>query len=279
MSDKYEGKTLCVVPTYMRSVKDANLTVKTLRGLGETVPIDQYIMIVDDNSPYKKKHEVIHELVQEIPQLTNTVMKAENQGFANSVNYGLRSALKNKMHCLLVNADIEFHESRWFEHMVATDGDIVGGKLLFPSGLIQHAGVYFSIVTRTFDHLHKFGPADLPAASFKRKCPVTGALQLIKYDTIKAVGLYDEDFKMGWEDVDYCLRVFLSGRQCIYNPDVSAIHHESAFRGNRTDQLDDWTQQSFYKLYSKHAGVSFGEYVPMIIGQDPMTGNMEAALT
>ena len=35
---------------------------------------------------------------------------------------------------------------------------------------------------------------------------------------------------MGYEDVDYCLRVFQAGFPCVYEPAISAIHHESLFR-------------------------------------------------
>lgn len=269
-------KTLCVVPTFIRSDDDLAMTVNTLKGLSRTIPEDQDIMIVDDSSPYMPGHYELHRLrweADELPQLRHMNMKTENLGFANSVNYGLRYALEHGMHCLLVNADIEFHQPSWFDNMVNTEGGLIGAKLLYPTGLIQHAGVYYSVMTRTFDHLHKFGPADLPAANFKRRCPVTGALQLIKYATIEQVGLYDEvNFRMGWEDIDYNLRVFEAGLDCVYNPAVSAIHHESAFRGQRNEKLDSWMQQSFHMLYRKHAGLNFGKYVPMLIGQEPLAG-------
>ncbi len=271
---EFKGKVLCVMPTYMRSAEDWEMTKLTLLSLAKTVPEEHYIMVVDDASPYKEGQYNLHQLYCDIPQMKNMVVKSENKGFANSVNYGIRTALHNDMDCILVNADMEFPKADWFHCMIGTNAAVVGAKLLYPTGLIQHAGIYFSIVTRTFDHLHKFAPSDLCAANFARRCPVTGALQFISNQTMKEVGYYDEDFKMGWEDVDYCLRVFLSGRSCVYNPDVVAIHHESAFRGNRDDKIDDWTRTSYHLLYEKHAGVAFGEYVPMLVGQDPMAGGM-----
>jgi len=279
----HTGKTVVTVPVYMRSESDWLMTKRTLSDLAATVPEGHTILVIDDASPYRQGIFGLHEFMSEHNKhgskrlYWSGCFKSKNQGFANSVNAGLRTALANEMHCLLVNADMEFPDPDWFEHMHDTDGAVVGAKLLFPNGLIQHAGVYFSVVSRTFDHLHRFGPADLKAANFRRVCPVTGALQLIKHDCIVDVGMYDEQFKMGWEDVDYCLRVFFAGRECIYNPKVVAVHHESVFRGNRDDKLTGWMQQSFETLYRKHEDKSFADYVPMLIGQDPMVGEVPIA--
>lgn len=275
----HKGKVVLTVPTYMRSLTDWEMTERTLYQLMKTVPEGHTICVVDDASPDRESLIKLHEFVgnaireRQTGQFWAGYYKGENQGFANSVNYGLRMALENEMHCLLVNADMEFPQPNWFDIMVDTDAWVVGAKLLYPIGLIQHAGVYFSVVTRTFDHLHKLGPADLKAANFKRKCPVTGALQFIRHEAIQKVGLYDEEFKMGWEDVDYCLRVFFEGGTCIYNPEVVATHYESVFRGNRNDKLNEWTQLSFERLFEKHAGRGFGDFVPMLIGRDPMAGS------
>ena len=64
----------------------------------------------------------------------------------------------------------------------------------------------------------------------KTVCPVTGAFQYIRPEVLEQVGLYDPGFRMGCEDVDYCLRVFQAGFACVYEPAIRAIHHESLFR-------------------------------------------------
>lgn len=274
MPGSHHGKTVLVMPTYMRTYEDFNLTIKAIQDIGRTVPPEHTLLVVDDHSPNRDAVTDIHAYLgsDTFKPFWSLYQKAENTGFAKSVNVGLSMAKHNRMNALLVNADMEFPDPNWFKNMLAVQGSCVGGKLLYPNGLIQHAGVYFSLVTYTFDHLHKGGPADLDAANYPRYCPVTGALQFLSNECINAVGMYDETFKMGWEDVDYCLRVFLSGRRCIYSPDVVAVHHESVFRGNKSDKLNDWMRTSFYALYKKYEGLAFGQYVPMLIGRDPMDG-------
>jgi GT2 family glycosyltransferase len=68
---------------------------------------------------------------------------------------------------------------------------------------------------------------------------------------------------MGWEDVDYCIRVFLDGLECIYEPAARAIHHESVFRG-ATDVKDEWTNVSYQRLMAKYPQTDFGQFVPAV---------------
>lgn len=128
----------------------------------------------------------------------------------------------------------------------------------------QNIVLHNSFYERAFDHKFRYGPAGLPEAHEPRVCPVTGALQYIRHSTLERVGLYDTTFRMGFEDVDYCLRVFEEGLECIYQPTVRAIHHESLFRGQKSDKLDEWHQTSLSALYEKHATTSLGRYVPQI---------------
>jgi GT2 family glycosyltransferase len=121
-----------------------------------------------------------------------------------------------------------------------------------------------SNLTRTFDHLYKFGPGNLPEALEKRVCPVTGALQFIRLSTLERVGLFDNEFYMGWEDVDYCLRVFLAGEQCVYNPSVRAFHYEMMFRGEPSKKLKEWQAKSWYRLAMKYENQSFAGLVPNV---------------
>ena len=78
----------------------------------------------------------------------------------------------------------------------------MGPLLLYTNGLVQHAGVYFSVITRRFDHRYRLAPRALAQVQKGITCPVTGALQYIRYETIKKIGIYDENFKMGYEDID-----------------------------------------------------------------------------
>jgi GT2 family glycosyltransferase len=214
---------------------------------------------------------LVDKLESEIAQLQSEVhRKSKNSGFSKTVNVGLRKALQEGRDAILMNADIELTTPGWYRHFKSTRDQkdrpaaVVGALLLYPNGLIQHGGIYFSLLTRTFDHLYKYGPPNLPEALKKSVSPVTGALQYIRHSTLETVGLYDESFYMGWEDVDYCLRVFAHGQQCIYNPNVRAFHFEMMFRGQPSPKIAEWQQKSWIYLCEKWKDQSFHDLVPTI---------------
>ncbi len=253
-------KTLGIMPTFLRTEQDAIYTTSAIATFMESC--DAELVIIDDGSPNQSLVEEMHE---SLPARARVVFKEANEGFARTVNIGLREARTRGLNALLVNADIEFIEPGWLERMETRPEAVVGGLLLYPNGLIQHAGVFFSVITRTYDHIYRLAPGSLAAAHHERICPVTGALQLIKHECLVNVGIYDENYRLTYEDVDYCHEVFDSGRLCVYDPNVRAIHHESVFRRNETEQIHRWRSQSWAYFLEKHKGLDFSENIPTLI--------------
>jgi GT2 family glycosyltransferase len=246
---------LAVVPTYLRTEADLDVVLRCLVSLRQTAP-QADVLVVDDYSPEAHLVDLLQIAADELG--VELHRRRVNGGFSRAVNAGLRRALDEGRDAVLVNADIEFHRSQWLEPMLArTDttgrpAAVVGARLLYPNGLLQHAGVYFSTLSRAWGHRFTFGPADLAEALVPTACPVTGALQLIRHECLASVGIYDEIFRMGWEDVDYCLRVFASGRECVYEPAACAIHAESMFRSRAGEGQDGWELQSLRALHMKY---------------------------
>lgn len=259
-------KPLVVIPTYLTSEEGLQATLDAIESVRKTAGDGVGILAVDDGSP---EPELV--AAMENSQLEFDVhRKSKNSGFSKTVNVGLRLALQEGRDAVLLNADVEITTPGWVRAMRSTQDQrsqsaaVVGALLLYPTGLIQHGGVYFSLLTRTFDHLYKYGPPDLPEALKKSICPVTGAFQYIRHSTLETVGLYDENFFMGWEDVDYCLRVFKEGKQCVYNPNVRAFHFEYMFRGKPSPKIADWQAKSWMYLCDKWKDQSFSDLVPTI---------------
>lgn len=259
-------KPLVVIPTYVCNEADVEMTLRAVRACRETQRDGVEILLVDDGSPRGEFVDAIEALSSQLSFEVHR--KGRNTGFAQTVNVGLERALNSGQDAVLMNADMEMLTPDWVRHCKATTdekGDraaVVGGLLSFPNGLIQHAGIYFSMLTRDFNHLYKFAPESLPEAHRKRICPVTGAFQYIRHETLESVGMYDPRFFLGWEDVDYCIRVFLARRRCVYNPNIRAIHDESMFRGRPNPKIDEWQRKSFMYLMIKHRDLNFAEFVP-----------------
>lgn len=261
-------KPLLVIPTYVTEARDNEVLDACLRSIRDTAKDACDILVVDDGSPADDLKNGVRVMTERVDG--EVVFKRENTGFSRTVNVGLRRALNEGRDAILCNADIEFVEPGWIKRFDETTGEnglpaaVVGALLLYSNGLVQHAGIYFSFLERGFDHRMRFAPALLPEVHIQKSCPVTGALQLIRHSTLETIGLYDEAFSMAFEDVDYCLRVFNAGLECIYQPAVRAIHHESLFRGQRSEKLDKWHKESIAVLARKHASTDLGPWIPAL---------------
>jgi GT2 family glycosyltransferase len=257
-------RPVAIIPTYLRTPQEFELLLRCLVSVTQTAP-DVTPLVVDDGSPARDLVAQLEPLTREVG--AELILKAENTGFSKTVNAGLTVARDAGADAVLVNQDIQFIRPGWFEAMDACCGpdgrpaSVVGAKLLFPSLLLQHAGVYYSRLYRLFDHRWRMGPHDLPEANVPAAVPVTGALQLIRHDCLVDVGLYDDSFDMGWEDVDYCIRTFAAGRFCMYEPQAVAVHHESAIRGNDDDARHaQWFEASRARLAGKYTDADFARF-------------------
>ena len=170
------------------------------------------------------------ELVQkEFPQV-RLIENVNNEGFSKANNQGIRYALLNNAdYVLLLNNDIEIAEPKWLETMVRVFAansriGIVGCKLLFFGGKIQHAGG----IIKLRGAYHR-GEGETDRGQFDRVeyvDYVTGAALLIKKDVIQKIGFLDEGYSpLYFEDTDWCVRAFLYGFKIAYTPHPALIHH------------------------------------------------------
>jgi GT2 family glycosyltransferase len=56
----------------------------------------------------------------------------------------------------------------------------------------------------------------------------------VRRTTWEKLGGLDEDLKVAWNDIDFCLRVRANGEFVTYTPRAELLHYESVSRG--TDQ-------------------------------------------
>lgn len=143
-------------------------------------------------------------------------------------------------HIILLNNDIEIISPDWIESLLQfsqiENVGAVGAKLLYPNDTIQHAGVIVGI-NGVAGHSHKYFPAD-NYGYFGRlilnqnMSAVTAACLMVKKKLYNKInGLNEIDFKVAFNDIDFCLRLAEAGYSNIYTPYCIAYHHESLSRG------------------------------------------------
>jgi GT2 family glycosyltransferase len=141
---------------------------------------------------------------------------------------------------LLLNNDTEPLERGWLramvEHGVRPQVGVVGAKLLYPSGKVQHAGVVLGI-GGVAGHGHKYSPGNASgyyhAADLIRNfSAVTGACLLVRRSVFEELGGLDErNLAVAFNDVDFCLRARERGYLVVWSPHALLTHFESESRG------------------------------------------------
>lgn len=114
----------------------------------------------------------------------------------------------------------------WLDHLLAPFSDpqvgIVGCRLTYPDGRIQHAGVYLDNPGGVLTAYNR--TEDSPSRVVEA---VTGACMAVRASCFWDLDGFDESFVNGYEDVDLCLRAHAAGWTVRYTDQVTVVHHES----------------------------------------------------
>ena len=140
---------------------------------------------------------------------------------------------------VLLNNDTEVIGKDWLEEMLANcqrkEVGIVGAKLYYPGGQVQHAGVIVGIrgiAGNMFRGLPKGYSGYLHKASTQQDLSaVTAACMMVKRSVYEEVGGFEERLAVAFNDIDFCLKVRRCGYLVVYDPYVELYHYESRSRG------------------------------------------------
>jgi GT2 family glycosyltransferase len=143
---------------------------------------------------------------------------------------------------LFLNNDTQVTNAEWLTSMLEfaqhkTIG-AVGAKLLYRDGTIQHAGVVLGI-GGVAGHSHRYMAEHRPGYFgqlniIRNYSAVTAAYLLTRREIFEAVGGFNEDLAVAFNDVDFCLEVCKAGYRIVYTPYARLYHYESASRGSDT---------------------------------------------
>lgn len=159
-----------------------------------------------------------------------------------------------------LNNDVRMIEPNWLKALLEIclrpDAGVVGSKLLFPNGRLQHAGVVLG-VGGLVGHSY-FNSPENSVGYFselvvtREVSALTGACCAIERTKFLAVGGLDEvNFPIELNDIDLCLKIAEQGWQNYLAPKSVLTHFQSASRGvaerpsdrfahERTHFLEKW---------------------------------------
>jgi GT2 family glycosyltransferase len=213
----------------------ASLTARCLASL-ETAPgYDVFEFVLVDNGSVEPETLALRERIERLGIRVLEYPGSFNWSAIN--NYAASESHSDLI--LFMNNDIEASKEGWLHALVELaqlpDVGAVGARLLYPDGVLQHAGVVLGmagIAGHIFTGMpagwHGYFGWDMVVRPFSA---VTGACMLSPRALFEEMGGFDEAFTVAYGDVDYCMRLADAGHRCLYTPHAEMVHHESVSRG------------------------------------------------
>ncbi|WP_425986877.1 glycosyltransferase [Brevundimonas sp. TWP1-2-1b1] len=132
---------------------------------------------------------------------------------------------------------------------------VIGARLWYPDDQQQHAGIVLGFDNGAPKHEGLFSPRSDNGPNERWSCrrgaaAVTGAFLAVPAQLFHKTGGFDEvSLPIGYNDVDFCLRVRELGYIVVYDPEIELIHRESKTRGlNDTQAKIAWDEGELFEL-------------------------------
>jgi len=195
------------------------------------------IILINNRSLEKETFDLI-ELLQKKDNRVKLFEYDAPFNFSEINNYGISVA--EGEYVLLLNSDTFVINNNWIEamleHSQRPEVGAVGAKLYYPNGTVQHAGIIIGIggvAAESFKGISRMdGGYFNRARIIQNLSAVTGACLMVKKTLYKEIGGFnEEDLKIAFNDIDFCLRIREKGYLNVFTPYAELYHYESASRG------------------------------------------------
>ena len=207
---------------------------KCLRSIEKSSYKNYEIIIVENNSTEDETFAYYKKIESDKIRI---VYWSDEFNYSAINNFGVKHARGDYL--LLLNNDVEVITTDWLEELTANcqrkDVGIVGARLYYPDDTIQHAGIVIGIggvAGALFVGMPRMFTGYLHKASIQQDLSaVTAACMMVKRSVYEELGGLEEELKVAFNDVDFCLRAREKGYLVVYDPNVELYHFESKSRG------------------------------------------------
>ena len=229
------------------------------------------ILIIDNDSRTPEARNYLAALEASEAELGGRVrvLRAPGEFNFSAMNNAAARAARGD-YLLLLNNDTAVLHDDWLDemmsHAVRPDVGIVGAKLLFPDGKVQHAGVILGMggpaehpfIGRSPEDRGYFGRAQLT----HNLSAVTGACLLIRKSVYEQLGGLDEQsFKVAFNDIDLCLKVREAGLRIVFTPYALLMHEGSASQKGEVEAQPD---EAKLKRFDAEKDAMYAKWLPKL---------------
>ncbi|MCL4250449.1 MAG: glycosyltransferase family 2 protein [Anaerolineae bacterium] len=201
----------------------------------------------------------------------NVIASGENLGFGRGNNLGIREALAKSQPAAvyLLNPDTITQPQatrRLFDTLMADPNvGLVGAQLNYGDGSFQHSAFSFPGLRQLWAEFFPT-PGRLIEGRFNGRYPravyaagqpfpvdfVLGATMMLRREVIEQTGMFDEQFFMYCEEIDWAWRIKAAGWQvqCVPEARVTHLGGQSTAQVRPQSVINLWTSR--LRLYRKH---------------------------
>ena len=236
-----------------------------------------YEIIVVDNASRDRTVEMVRKRFPQVQLLANE----ENLGFAAANNQGLKKSKGNYL--LLLNPDtlVKGKALQLMLQFLVSHPQVgmVGPKLLYPDGRLQHSAFSFPTLPMIFLDFfplnHRLINSRLngryPKALYEAGEPFPvdhplGAAMMVRGEAADQVGPLDEGFFIYCEEIEWCMRMKKMGWEIFCLPQAEIVHYVGQSTGQFREAMYVELHRSRYRLYEKHYGPAFRFMARLIVG-------------
>lgn len=243
------GDVSIVIVTY----KGDEVLEGCLRSLAATCGTDPQVVVVD-NSPSEATKRIVDGYSNAV-----YVESPGNPGFAGGNNVGLPFC--DRKYILLLNNDTVVRTRKSIEDLVSfmeshPECGVAQGSIVLPKAEGAAGGCGSFLTPLGFQYARGFGvPPDTPGLEKRTRCfTITGAFMIFPRELLGAdkVGFpFYEHFKSYYEEVDFCHRVWLAGKEVWYVP-TDPIEHLCGFTAGKfkhSEIMRQYIRNSFFSLH------------------------------
>lgn len=219
------------------------------------------IIIVDNDSQEEETLRLYDELEKDVR--IRILRRSDDFNYSRYNNAG--ASIARGQILLFLNNDMEITHPDWLDELIIwaerPEVGVVGARLMYPNGRIQHAGVVIGLVGSAGhvfigEHPDIFTPHGSPLW-YRNMLAVTGACMAMRREVYDEMGGFDEAYQLTFSDITFCLKAIEHDYQVVYNPFACLVHHEGGTRGDlipdadiirMADELEPWIKKcdTFY---------------------------------
>lgn len=220
-------------------------------------------VIVVDNASADGSADMVRERFPWVRLIANV----GNEGYAEGNNAGIRES--SGEYVLLLNPDTEVTPGS-IDALLGfagahPDAAAVGCRLIGPDGNVQQScrsfpdplGILFEYtrLSRVFPKSRRFGSYRMTYFHYTHAAEVDqpmGSCLLLSRKSLDDVGMFDKEFPIFFNEVDWCFRAKERGWKIYFTPDSEVIHHGGAGTGQIKPEMSRESHRSLWRFYRKH---------------------------